>query len=334
MTKTIASPAVSINAVTAAVIFFSLCMLCSSMAFSAEKASELIVDTGFLSDKIGKPGWVIMDVRHSDEYAEGHIPGAVLLPGWISKLYVDDTKRFPTVVSRLEKAIGEMGIGNESHVIVYGYPHKKSWDAVMFWMLEAMGCNSELSKCTVHYYDGGIERWQAEGGKPERAESKVKATTFKAVRGSRRGANADEVKQIVDGRKKAVIVDVRTTAEYEGTDVRALRGGHIPGAVNIDYFENFDPKSYRILSLSDLKSIYRDIPYNSRVITHCQSGHRASYAYLVLRALGYKNVAIFHDGWRVYGSNVNLPVENETWFDFTRVNSTMKSVQELESRMK
>jgi thiosulfate/3-mercaptopyruvate sulfurtransferase len=309
-------------------------MLCSSIVVSSEKASELIVDTDFLNDKIGNPGWVIMDVRPSDEYTEGHIPGAVLLPGWISKLYADDTKRFPTVIPRLEKAIGEMGIGNESHVIVYGYPHKKSWDAVMFWMLEAMGCNSSLSRCTVHFYDGGIERWQAEGGKPERVESIVKATTFKAVPGARRGANADEVKQAVDGKKRVIIVDARTTAEYEGTDVRALRGGHIPKAVNIDYSKNFDPKSYRMRSLSDLKSIYKDIPYNSRVITYCQSGHRASYTYLVLRALGYRDVAIFHDGWRVYGSNLNLPVENETWFDFTKVNNSVKALQELEAKMK
>jgi thiosulfate/3-mercaptopyruvate sulfurtransferase len=334
MVRTVVKATINKNAVIAAVIIFSLCILCSSMAFSSEKASELIVGTAFLNDKIGKPGWVIMDVRFTDEYAEGHIPGAVLLPEWISKLYVDDTKRFPTVIPRLEKAIGEMGIGNESHVIVYGYPHKKSWDAVMFWILEAMGCNSALSECTVHFYDGGIERWQAEGGNPERAESKVEATTFKAAPGARRGANVDEVKQAVDGKEKTVIVDARTTAEYEGTDVRALRGGHIPKAVNIDYSKNFDPQSYRMRPLSELKSMYRDIPYNSRVITYCQSGHRASYAYLVLRALGYNDVAIFHDGWRAYGSNLNLPAENETWFDFTTVNKTVKAVQELEAKMK
>ena len=46
-----------------AVIFFSLCMLCTSLAFSAEKVPDLIVDTGFLKDKVGKLGWVILDMR-------------------------------------------------------------------------------------------------------------------------------------------------------------------------------------------------------------------------------------------------------------------------------
>ena len=45
-------------------------------------------------------------------------------------------------------------------------------------------------------------------------------------------------------------------------------------------------------------------------------------------------MAVYHDGWRVYGSYLNLPVENETWFDFTKVNNTVKAVQELQEKMK
>jgi thiosulfate/3-mercaptopyruvate sulfurtransferase len=322
------------NAMRLVALFFSVCMLCSSTAFSSEKAPALIVDTAFLNDKIGKPDWVIMDVRFPDEYREGHIPGAVLLPGWISKLYADDTKRSATVLPRLEKAIGEMGIGNESHVIVYGSPSRTGLNAVMFWVLETIGCNSSLAKCTVHFYDGGVERWQSEGGKLEQVETKTRPIVFKAAPGARRGVNANEVMKVVDGKNKAVIVDARTTAEYEGTNVGALRGGHIPKAVNIDHSKNFNPETYRMLPLSELKSFYKDIPADTRVITYCQTGGRAAYTYLVLRALGYKDVAIYHDGWRVYGSNLSLPVENETWFDFTKVNSTMKTVRELQDKMK
>lgn len=304
------------------------------MAFSAEKASDLLVDTAFLKDKIGKPGWVIMDVRFPDEYKGGHIPGAVLLPGWISKLYADDTKRSATVRPRLEKAVGEMGIGNESHVIMYGDPSRTGSNPVMFWVLEAMGCNSSYARCTVHFYDGGIERWQAEGGKLEQTETKPQPVKFKAAPGAQRGAFIDEVMKVADGTEKAIIVDARTAAEYEGTDVRSLRGGHIPTAVNIDHSRNFNPDSYRMLPLSELKSLYKDLPSDRRIITYCQTGGRASYAYLALRVLGYKDVAIYHDGWRVYGSNLNLPAENETWFDFGKVTSTAKTVRELQEKMK
>src|SRR5207245_11524463 len=40
------------------------------------------------------------------------------------------------------------------------------------------------------------------------------------------------------------IVDARTPQEFIGEDVRAIRGGHIPGAINIPYEQNWiDPET-------------------------------------------------------------------------------------------
>ncbi|MBV5305624.1 MAG: sulfurtransferase [Desulfobulbaceae bacterium] len=306
---------------------------CYSPALFAASGSELIVDHVFLKDKISKPGWVCMDMRFPDEYAEGHIPGAVLMPGWISTLYAEDTKRSETLLPRLEKELGTMGISNESHIILYGAVGRTTWNAVMFWALETMGCNSSLAKCTVQFYDSGIEGWQTEGGSLDTTATKTMATTFKAIPEAKRGVKTDELMQVIEGKKKAIIIDVRTAGEYQGTDIRALRGGHMPTAVNIDFFKNFNATSFRMLPLADLKLLYKDIPAESRVITHCQTGQRAAYSYLALRALGYEDVAIYHDGWRVYGSNLNLPVENETWYDFYKINTTMKAVKELKEKM-
>lgn len=317
------------------VVLQMLLILCFSVsAFSSENGSSLLVDTTFVKDKIGKPDWVIVDMRFPAEYAEGHIPGAVLLPGWISKIFAEDTKRSSTVLPRLEKNFGEMGISNTSHVIVYGAVSRTSWNGVMFWVLELSGCNSSPATCTVQFYDGGIDRWQEEGGELEQKETKAVARTFKMASVAGRGVNGDSLMAIVENVEDAIIIDTRTAGEYDGTDIRALRGGHMPKAVNIDYAKNFNPETYRLLTIDELQLLYKDISLDSRIVTHCQTGQRAAYAYLVLRVLGYNNVGIYHDGWRVYGSNLNLPVESETWFDFTKVNSTMKAVQELQSEMK
>ncbi len=310
------------------------CMFCCPMAASAAaEAAKLVVDTAFVKKMIGKPGWVVVDMRFPEEYEEGHIPGAVLLPGWISRLYADDAKRSETVIPMLEKELGDMGIAGDSHVILYGAVERTSWNAVMFWVLEAMGCNSEIAACTVQLYDGGFEGWQDEGGKIAKEQTPVKAVRFTSVPGTNRGVKTDELLEVVEGRKKAVIVDVRTAGEYAGTDIRALRGGHIPTAVNIDYSRNYDPETFRMLPVAGLKEIYKDIPAGSRVVTHCQTGQRAAYGYLALRVLGYQDVAIYHDGWRVYGSSLNLPVENESWFDFHKINTTIKAVQEIREEM-
>jgi thiosulfate/3-mercaptopyruvate sulfurtransferase len=290
---------------------------------------DIIVDTKFVMDKIGKPGWVLIDVRFAEDYAKGHIPGAVGLPAWVSKMFAADTKRQATVIARLEQTFGEMGIGNDSRVIVYGDPANVHWNAVPFWLLEAGGFNSSRRKGTVQFYDGGVARWQVEGGKLDQRSPAVKPATLKAAAGVKRGAKIDEIQRIVAKKSKAIILDTRTPGEYDGTDVRALRGGQIPGAVNIDFMKNFDLATFRMLPLDQLGDLYKAVPKTRRVITHCQTGSRAAYTYLVLRALGYQDVANYHDGWRVYGSDLKLPVENETWYDFNKINAAINAVNKL-----
>jgi thiosulfate/3-mercaptopyruvate sulfurtransferase len=315
------------------VVFAAAVVCLCAQAFAAPAGGDLIVDTKFVKDKIGKPGWVIVDMRFEEEFSQGHIPGAVLLPAWVSKTFVDDTKRHATVLARMEQTLGEMGIGNDSNVIVYGEPTDTGWNTVMFWVLEAVGCNSGMKKCTVRYYDGGVDRWKADGNTLVQQPTTVKPAAFKAA-GVKRGITYDEMLRIVKGKQKAVALDVRRPAEYNGTEVQALRGGHIPGAMNIEYTKNFDVATFRMLPLVQLREIYKAVPKDKRVITYCQTGGRAAYAYLVLRALGYQDVAIYSDGWRVYGSDLRLPVEDETWYDFGKVNKTIKAVKEMQEKMK
>lgn len=296
--------------------------------------SDLIVDTAFVKDKTGKPEWVLVDMRGAEDYSRGHIPGAVGLPAWVSKAFADDTKRQTESLAKMEQTLGEMGIGNDSHIIVYGEPKHISWNAVMFWAMELFGCNSDSMKCTVRYYDEGVDGWKADGGILDQTVPAVKPATFKAAAASKRGAKADEVVRIAEGKNKGIIIDVRSSNEHKGLDVRALRGGHIPKAVNIDFAKNFDSTTFRMLPLNQLQGFYKDIPKTERVVVHCQTGARASYTYLVLRALGYKDVANYHDGWRVYGSDLKLPVEDETWYDFHKVNMTIKAVKEMQEKVK
>ena len=153
---------------------------------------NLIVDTKFVMDKVGKPGWVIVDVSFADAYDKGHIPGAVGLPAWVSKLFAEDKKRQTTVHARIEQMFGEMGIGDDSHVIVYGDPANVDWNAVLFWILEAAGCNSAHMKSTVQFYDGGVARWQAEGGT---LDQEVARGETNDIQGGNRGQARGQVRR-------------------------------------------------------------------------------------------------------------------------------------------
>lgn len=295
--------------------------------------SDLVVDSRFVNDKQGKPDWIILDVRPGEEYKEGHIPGAVNLGKMAAKVLRDPTHRAYTMVPSIENTLGESGIGDEKHIIVYGNAVDSYYNTVTFWILEYLGCNSDQLKCTVHYLDGGIEQWGAGGGKLDTVDTVLPHASFKARLVPSRLATSDEVFKTVQGKKRAVLIDARNEGEYHGLDIRALRGGHIPGSVNITVQKNYDDKEFKMLPLAELKSLYKDIPPKERVISYCQTGTRASYTYLVLRVLGYENVANYDDSWIVYGSNVNYPVDEEQWFNFIEVNQTAKDVKELQKEL-
>jgi len=296
-------------------------------------ASDLVVNSQFVAEKLGKPEWIILDLRAGEEYKEGHIPGAINLGKMAAKILRDPTHRAYTMVPAIERTLSDAGIGDDRHIIVYGNAADSFYNTVTFWILEYLGCNSSELKCTVHYLDGGIEHWLSGGGTLETAVNTLPPAQFKARVIVSRLATTREVLDIAQGRGKAVLIDARTDDEYHGLDIRALRGGHIPGAVNIKVQKNYDAKTYRMLSLMDLKTLYKDIPVAERTIAYCQTGTRASYTYLVLRLLGYENAANYDDSWMVYGSNVNYPADEEQWFNFIEVNQTAKDVKELQKQL-
>src|SRR5208337_1971104 len=130
-------------------------------------SADLVVDTRFVAERLGKPDWVILDTRAPEEYKESHIQGAINLGKRADKALRDTTERSYTIVPAIEKTLGAAGIGSDKHIILYGKAVDVYYNTVPFWILEYLGCNSSFMKCTVHYYDGGIERWEAEGGAVE-----------------------------------------------------------------------------------------------------------------------------------------------------------------------
>lgn len=309
------------------VFFLALITIFYFLTVGAQ-AVELTVGTSFITERIGKADWVLLDTRPAEDYQQGHMPGAVNLGKKAASVLRDSTERAYTIVPSIEKTLGAAGISDDKNIIVYGKAADAYTNTVPFWILEYLGCNSGQAKCTVHYYDGGIEKWQADGGKIEQGSTTPAPAKFKAHVIPQRLATTEEILKIVNGKEKAYIMDTRTEAEFNGTDIRALRGGHIPGAINLKVQKNYDGKTFLMLPLADLAALYKDLPKDARVIVHCQTGTRSTYTYLVLRMLGYSNVANYDDSWRVYGNNINFPVENEQWFDYAELNNTLKGLKE------
>ena len=110
-----------------------------------------------------------------------------------------------------------------------------------------------------------------------------------------------------------VIVDVRSPPEYKGLDVRAARGGHIPGAVNIDWEDSLDiERDDRLLPDEVLRSLFwsHGVTPDKEVIVYCQTHHRSSHTYAVLNHLGYPRVRAYAGSWAQWGNRNDTPIES------------------------
>jgi thiosulfate/3-mercaptopyruvate sulfurtransferase len=106
------------------------------------------------------------------------------------------------------------------------------------------------------------------------------------------------------------IWDARSPEEYMGTKVVAARGGHIPGAINIDWLEMMDRQ--RGLRLrEDLAELItaKGFESSSKIMTHCQTHHRSGLTYLVGKMLDL-NIKAYHGSWSEWGNDSDTPIDN------------------------
>lgn len=91
--------------------------------------------------------------------------------------------------------------------------------------------------------------------------------------GSYKTISSTEAQQMIEEHKDALILDVRTAAEYES--------GHIPNAINLS---NEDIQAGKVDSLKDKSQL---------IMVYCRSGNRSRQAAQKLAELGYTNVVDF-----------------------------------------
>lgn len=298
---------------------------------------ELLLTPDAVEKNAGKANWVVVNCRDLKDYAKGHVPGAISLGKACKSALRDSTARAFKDAKKYESIFGKSGIGNDTHVVFYG-EHKVTDTfkdvTVAFWILEYLGHDK------AYVLNGGMDAWLKAGKKLTSEPSMKPEKQFKAKVVASRIASNEEMLQIAEGKKKGItVIDARTKAEHEGTDIRALRGGHVPNTtVNISHKDTMDqekdPKTGKdvdngYLSPDRVAGFYSSFDKNKRTIAYCQTGTRSTLTYLELRLLGFKDPANWDESWVVWGSNVKYPVANEQWLNFEKLKSLEADVKKL-----
>lgn len=311
----------------------------ATVLFVAPTASAQteIVDTAFVEQALAR-GAVVWDAREAADYAEGHIPGAVNF-GAVGRVFRDPNREDLPSVSEAEKIFGAAGVDPISQeVIIY----TRKGDPAAYYGLHAMRYyGSKRAKV----YHGGIDDWKSSGRSVTKAPTTRSPITVRlSVQENVAIWNREILDRVRAGR--AQIIDTRTTREYSGDDIRAVRGGHIPGAVNIPYEENWrDPQTAAKLSRNqvqnrdgmalksdaELRSLYGKLDHDKETIVYCQSGVRASETAAVLRSIGFRDVKVYEPSWLGYAGMLTAPADNEV---FMNVGALIGRMTSLENRVK
>ncbi len=287
------------------------------LGFLIKRKKQAFLATADETEKnLGK--WIVIDCRDAKTtldqttgeplkgYCHGHIPKAISLGSKCTQMLRDEKSRVKKK-DELEKILGNAGISNDKTVVVYSDAKRITYATVVFWIFEYLGHPD------VRFLDGGIGAWEAEGRSLEFAETKLQPTTYTAHVINSRIATTDEVLKIAKGQLKgAQLIDSRTAEEYEGIDIRAKRGGHIPNCrLNVPHAETYDNATGTIKPLPELEKIYNKLDKNKRTILYCQTGTRSTLTYLELRLMGFKKPALYDDSWIIWGDDEGLPIEKE-----------------------
>ena len=205
----------------------------------------------------------------------------------------------------LETALRDLGIHADDHVVVYDSDGVYA-SARVRWMLTTAGHEH------VSVLDGGLPAWLAAGLPTEATDAPsadVPPGDFEPHDAGSAVVDADEVQRLVDT-GAAVLVDARSAGRFAGREPEprpGLRGGHVPGSVNVPFTDLLD--GGRLRPVAELRAALDAVAGpDAPVVVSCGSGVTACVVGLAAELAG-RPYRVYDGSWADWGRPGERPVE-------------------------
>lgn len=264
----------------------------------------LLMEPDDLQPLLGRSKLLILDTSSAANYARGHVPGAIHIEPKALQCGVAPAPGKLPSTEQLSTLFAGVGLTPDTHVVAYD-DEGGGWAGRLLWTLEVLG------HTRYSYLNGGLQAWTNEGHPLDTEAHSRQPSNFVAQIHAEALATLEQIQARL-GDSQMAIWDARSADEYAGRKVIGPRGGHIPGAVNIDWLELMDrSRNLRLLPLDALRERLQalGITPDKSVITHCHSHHRSGLTWLAMKILGYPDIKAYDGSWGEWGSRTDTPVE-------------------------
>jgi thiosulfate/3-mercaptopyruvate sulfurtransferase len=261
-----------------------------------------------------------------EEYAEGHIPGALFLDtNWLEDP-ADWNRRSPEAI---DAALRNLGITNDTTVVVYGRDTEgaanEKWPGRRAGQIAATRALMILRYAgvdDVRLLDGGYDWWVRAGNPLEtelRTPTAVPSFGVEVPLRPEVIVDIDEAKEIIADPAGAALVSVRTWREHIG-DVSGYNYIGPAGRIQGDVWGNCGTDAYHMQHYRNVDNTMRAYPeiaanWDEAGITpdkwvafYCGTGWRASETWFYAYLQGWQRIAVYDGGWFEWSQD---PINNQ-----------------------